>query len=127
MTQQTRIESDSMGEVSIPANALYGASTQRACENFPISGLSLPRRFIMALGLVKRGQSSNDVIPTTLHVSAALALQEDLVPALQSLRAALADKSAQWSDTLKLGRTHLMDATQITLGQEFSGYERQVA
>ncbi|MEZ5278417.1 MAG: class II fumarate hydratase [Opitutaceae bacterium] len=210
MNSNIRVETDSMGKINVPASALYGASTQRAVDNFPISGRSLPPRFITTLGLVKRacaeanaelgrlepalaesiaaaaaeiaegrllehfpldvfqtgsgtstnmnanevianrcsqiagqplgskrpvhpndhancGQSSNDVIPTTLHVSAALSLREDLLPALQGLRTALGEKATQWSDTIKLGRTHLMDATPITLGQEFSGYERQIA
>ncbi len=198
-----------MGEVRVLSNALYGASTQRAIENFPISGLRLPRRFIAALGLVKRagalanmelgeldrsvgelvakaateiaegklyehfpldvfqtgsgtstnmnanevianrasqlagkalgsrdpvhpndhanrGQSSNDVIPAALHVSVAQAIKIDLLSALSRLREALLAKAKQWDSVTKLGRTHLMDATPITLGQEFSGYARQI-
>ncbi len=197
-----------MGEMTLPDDALYGASTQRAVLNFPISGRPLPDAFIRGLGLVKwacaraneelgrlapsksqliqqvaleiaagsltaqfpldvfqtgsatstntnanevianrasqlagqpvgsgrplhpnddvnLGQSSNDVIPTTLHVSVALALQQDLLPALEALEAALAGKSAGWADLIKIGRTHLMDATPLTLGQEFSGYAAQ--
>ena len=203
-----RIERDSMGELPVPDDALYGASTQRAVLNFPISGRPLPAAFIRALGLVKLacaranaelgklpaeksrlieqaareiadgkltaqfpvdvfqtgsgtstntnanevianrcsqlagqpvgskrpvhpnddvnlGQSSNDIIPTTLHVSVALALHQELVPALDLLAAALERKSTEFSGVVKIGRTHLMDATPLTLGQEFSGYAAQ--
>jgi fumarate hydratase, class II len=205
-----RIERDSMGEMPVPENALYGASTQRAVLNFPISGRPMPRAFIRGLGLVKLacavantelgllskdkseliqkiaheliqgkliehfpvdvfqtgsgtstnmnanevianrasqlsgeaigskkplhpnddvnlGQSSNDVIPTALHVSVALALHEQLHPALKHLHAALTAKAEAFSAIVKIGRTHLMDATPVTLGQEFSGYAAQVA
>jgi len=204
----TRTERDSMGELQVPTEALYGASTQRAVLNFPISGRPLPDRFIRGLGLVKLaaaqanealgllsaeksrliqqaareialgqltahfpvdvfqtgsatstntnanevisnrvsqlsgrpigsknpvhpnddvnfGQSSNDVIPTTLHVSVALALHELLVPALEGLAATLETKATEFAQTMKIGRTHLMDATPMTMGQEFSGYARQ--
>lgn len=202
-----RIERDSMGEVRVPANALYGASTQRAFENFPISGRRFGRRFIWALGLVKAsaavvsgsqgfvdaaraaaivkaaeevidgvldeqfvldvfqtgsgtstntnaneviahravaltddapsgwihpndhvnfGQSSNDVIPTAIYVSAAAAIHQDLLPSLVALQESLAAKAAEFADVVKSGRTHLMDATPVTLGQEFSGYASQV-
>lgn len=203
-----RTEKDSLGEMSVPADALYGAQTQRAVENFPISGTRFPRRFIKALGIVKRscalanvemgrltdskaskivaaadeviegslddhfpldiyqtgsgtstnmnanevianraiqlmggtvgskvvhpnddvnkGQSSNDVIPTTLHVAAATAIDEELIPALRNLGTALNNKASDWAAIVKSGRTHLMDATPITLGQEFSGYAAQV-
>lgn len=197
-----------MGEMPVPEGALYGASTQRAVLNFPISGRPMPRSFISALGLVKfacaranvelgllsaqkgsliesaaldiadgkrdeqfpvdvfqtgsgtstnmnanevianlcslaagkklgsrqpvhpnddvnLGQSSNDVIPTALHVSVATAMRENLKPALLELEAALAAKAAAWSGIVKVGRTHLMDATPVTLGQEFSGYAAQ--
>ncbi|MBI2514082.1 MAG: class II fumarate hydratase [Opitutae bacterium] len=203
-----RTERDSMGEMSVPDDALYGASTQRAVLNFPVSGRPLPEAFIRALGLVKwacaranadlgllppakaraieqvaleiadgrhtthfpidvfqtgsatstnmnanevianrasqlagqpigakkplhpnddanLGQSSNDVIPTTLHVSVALALHRDLAPALDALAAELDRKAAAWQSIVKIGRTHLMDATPLTLGQEFSGYATQ--
>ncbi len=199
-----RIEKDSMGEVKVPADAMYGASTQRAVDNFPISNHRFGRRFIWALGLVKGsagtvagemdfkspaiseairkaadqvmagdfddqfvldifqtgsgtstntnaneviatratevlgdtrvhpnddvnfGQSSNDVIPTAIHVSAVAALREDLLPALDRLAASLEAKSDEFSDVVKSGRTHLMDATPVTLGQEFGGYATQV-
>jgi fumarate hydratase class II len=204
-----RIEKDSMGEMPVPDGALYGASTQRAVLNFPISGHPLPRPFIRGLGLVKfacaraneelallspaksqviqqaareiaegkldacfpvdvfqtgsgtstnmnanevianrasqlageplgskrpvhpndevnLGQSSNDIIPTALHVSVALALQAQLGAALESLARALDKKSAEFFEVVKIGRTHLMDATPLTLGQEFSGYAAQV-
>ncbi len=203
-----RIERDSMGEVAVPEDAYYGASTQRAVDNFPISDLRFTRRFIWALGLIKGsaarvsgpaghveaeladaiaraadevrdgklddqfvldifqtgsgtstntnanevianlattilggepvsklvhpndhvnfGQSSNDVIPTAIHVAAAAAMREDLVPALEGLAAALRAKADEFDDVVKSGRTHLMDATPVTLGQEFAGYATQV-
>ena len=198
-----RIEKDSMGEMKVPSDALYGPQTQRAVENFPISGEPLPPRFVHALGTVKAaaarvnsalgllpaevakaiesaaqevasgkwdaefpidvfqtgsgtstnmnanevvarrastllgkpvhpndqvnlGQSSNDVIPTVLHVSALLAIEQDLLPALRHLHVALVDKARAFDGIVKTGRTHLMDATPIRLGQEFSGYASQV-
>jgi fumarate hydratase, class II len=183
-----RIERDTMGEMRVPAEALYGAQTARAIENFPISGRGLPRSFIRALGLIKaaaavvngrpeieraamevvdgrhddqfavdvfqtgsgtstnmnanevigrlagahpnddvnRGQSSNDAIPTALHIAAAEAVTGRLLPAMRQLRASLARKSEEFWDVVKIGRTHLQDATPIRLGQEFSGYARQV-
>jgi len=203
-----RIEKDSMGEMQVPDDALYGASTQRAVLNFPVSGRPMPEGFLRGLGLVKLacalaneelgrlspeksrliqqaareiidgrlsahfpvdifqtgsgtstnmnanevisnraaqltghpigskkpvhpnddvnlGQSSNDIIPTTLHVSVAVALKDNLVPALEELAAALEKKSAGFAAIVKIGRTHLMDATPLTLGQEFSGYAAQ--
>jgi fumarate hydratase class II len=203
-----RLERDSMGELPVPDGALYGASTQRAVLNFPISGRPLPVAFIRTLGLVKLataraneelgllasaksrliqqaareiaegqladqfpidvfqtgsgtstntnanevianrvsqlagepvgskrpvhpnddvnlGQSSNDVIPAVLHVSVARALRDDLVPALTALAETLEQKSIAFSSIVKIGRTHLMDATPLTLGQEFSGYAMQ--
>jgi fumarate hydratase class II len=202
----TRTERDSMGEMQVPSHVHYGASTQRAVLNFPISGLRLPRRFIRALGLIKLaaaqtngelglidkdvserivasardvadgklddhfpldvfqtgsgtstnmnaneviahravhgsgergvkihpndhvnfGQSSNDVIPTAVHVSAAAAINDDLIPALETLRASLAAKSKEFWGVIKTGRTHLQDATPIRLGQEFLGYAGQI-
>jgi len=200
-----RTENDSMGPMSVPDDALWGASTQRAVLNFPISGHRLPAGFLRALGLVKAaaaqvneelglldptkarlirqaageiaggawlehfpvdvfqtgsgtstnmnaneviarrcaqlapegppvhpnddvnlGQSSNDVIPTVLHVSVALALRADLAPALDRLANTLEERAAAFADIIKIGRTHLMDATPLTLGQEFSGYAAQV-
>ena len=203
-----RVEKDSMGEVQVPADAYYGASTQRAVENFPISGHRFGRRFIWALGLIKGsaaeiagrhghvdqgktdairaaadevmngrhdqqfvldifqtgsgtstntnaneviagrateilggetrsglvhpnddvnlGQSSNDVIPTAIHVAAAAAIREDLTPALVGLAGSLEAKAAEFEDVVKSGRTHLMDATPVTLGQEFAGWATQV-
>ncbi|MET9485782.1 class II fumarate hydratase [Nocardia sp. NPDC006630] len=198
-----RIEHDTMGEVRVPVDALWRAQTQRAVENFPISGRGLERAQIRALGLLKAAcatvnrdlglldpakadaivaaateiadgkhddqfpidvfqtgsgtssnmnaneviagiaarngvtvhpnddvnmsQSSNDTFPTATHVAATEAVVKDLVPALDHLRLALLDKSVQWRDVVKSGRTHLMDAVPITLGQEFSGYTRQVS
>ncbi len=198
-----RIERDTMGEMRLPKTALYAAQTQRAVENFPISGEPLPARLIHALGLVKQaaaqvnrelglleaeradaievaaadvaagtydiefpidvfqtgsgtssnmnaneviatlasrilgcavhanddvnmGQSSNDVIPTALHVSAVLAIEEDLLPALRGLQEILEAKAKEFDQIVKIGRTHLMDAVPIRLGQEFSGYARQI-
>ena len=199
-----RVEKDTMGEMKVPARALYGAQTQRAVENFPVSGQPLPPELIHALGLVKQsaaavnhelgllsgtlaaaiqsaagevaegrwdaefpidvfqtgsgtstnmnaneviarraseigkgetihpndhvnmGQSSNDVIPTVLHVSAAVAISEQLLPALNHLHAALADKARAFDAIIKSGRTHMMDATPIRLGQEFGGYASMV-
>jgi fumarate hydratase class II len=205
----TRIEKDSMGDMDVPVSALYGASTQRAVLNFPISGYRFPREFIRALGLIKiaaarsnldlgkldatradfitkaaqevcdgklddqfpvdvfqtgsgtstnmnanevianrcsqmagkpigshtpvhpndhvnMGQSSNDVIPTAIHIATAESLKNLLLPALQRLEFALSEKSKECWDVIKIGRTHLMDATPIRLGQELSGYAMQV-
>ena len=203
-----RVEKDSMGEVQVPADAYYGASTQRAVDNFPISQHRFGRGFIFALGLIKGsaaevagrqghldgdkaalirraadevmeggldgqfvldifqtgsgtstntnaneviagraaeimggqpgsrlvhpnddvnfGQSSNDVIPTAIHVAAVLAIREDLLPALTGLAVSLEAKSTEFDDVVKSGRTHLMDATPVTLGQEFGGWAAQV-
>ena len=203
MTTSFRTERDSMGELSVPADALWGAQTQRAVQNFPISGLTMPRAFIGALGLVKQaaarantrlellksdvsgaidaaaaevsagkhdahfpidvfqtgsgtstnmnaneviarlattrlgrpvhpnddvnmGQSSNDVIPTTIHVSAALAVRNDLLPALRQTRDVLLAKEKEVGSVVKTGRTHLMDAMPVTLGQELSSWRQQV-
>jgi fumarate hydratase class II len=208
MPTETRTERDSMGEMRVPADAYYGASTARAVENFPISDLRFQRGFIAALGLIKwsaaevnfklglldekrrtllqqaaqevvdgklddafvvdifqtgsgtstnmnaneviaaraneiasgkRGgkdpvhpndhvnmqQSSNDVIPTAIHIAAAVALKKDLIPALAHLEKALDAKAQQFDDVVKIGRTHLQDATPIRLGQELSGYAAQ--
>jgi fumarate hydratase class II len=203
MTSPFRIERDSMGELKVPADALWGAQTQRAVENFPISGLAMPSAFIATLGLIKQaaaranqnmqlldgkvaaaidaaaaevaagahdaqfpidvfqtgsgtssnmnaneviaalasrrlgravhandhvnmGQSSNDVIPTAIHVSAALAVRRELVPALAHLRDVLAAKEAELAGIVKTGRTHLMDAMPVTLAQELSGWRTQI-
>ncbi|MEK6676878.1 MAG: class II fumarate hydratase [Planctomycetota bacterium] len=208
MTTKTRIEKDSMGDMTVPAAAYWGAQTQRAVENFPISGYRFGRRFVRAMGLIKQaaamvnrdlgkldaklaglitraadeviegklddqfvldifqtgsgtstnmnanevisnraielaggkigsrepvhpndhvnmGQSSNDVIPTAIHVAAAEALQHDLLPALKHLATVMHKKAKQFADIVKIGRTHLQDATPVMLGQVFSGYERQ--
>jgi len=203
MTTDFRIERDSMGELKVPAAALWGAQTQRAVQNFPISGRPLPRAFIAALGLIKQaaaaangklgllddhtaqaiahaaaevakgahdrefpidvfqtgsgtstnmnaneviaalasrtsgakvhandhvnmGQSSNDVIPTAIHVSAAIQVQKRLIPALQHLSDTLKKKEAEVGAIVKTGRTHLMDAMPVTLGQELSGWRAQI-
>ncbi|MBY0369404.1 class II fumarate hydratase [bacterium] len=204
-----RMEKDSMGEMKLPTDSLYGATTQRAVENFPVSGLRFSRDFIRTLAAIKSacaevnqklgkldpkiaaaitsasaevaegkydahfpidifqtgsgtstnmnfnevaanvanlalgsgvgtkkpvhpndhvnmGQSSNDIIPTAIHVAAAVMVQEQLLPALKNLRATLQKKSGAFDKIVKTGRTHLQDATPILLGQEFSGYENQV-
>ncbi|MGB5579813.1 MAG: class II fumarate hydratase [Woeseia sp.] len=198
-----RSERDSMGELQVPEDALWGAQTQRAVDNFPISGLTMPRAFIRALGLVKwaaaganaelallssgkavaiqkaalavaegqydahfpidvfqtgsgtssnmnaneviahlasasegkpvhpnddvnMSQSSNDVIPTSVHVSAALAIHETLLPALRHLSETLEKKADETRDVVKTGRTHLMDAMPVTLGQELTGWRAQI-
>lgn len=198
-----RIEKDSMGELKVPSDALWGAQTQRAVDNFHIGGRPMPRPFIRALGLIKAacakvnaelglldpvraeaiqraalqvaegdfdaqfpvevfqtgsgtssnmnaneviarlastsehpvhandhvnmGQSSNDVIPTAIHVSAVLESQERLLPAIAHLRKVIERRAAAWQDVVKTGRTHLMDAMPITLGQELSGWAAQLA
>ena len=197
MNKPSRIERDSMGEVLVPAEALYGAQTQRAVENFPISRLRFTRPFIRALGLIKaaaarvngelgvlprdlaaaietaaeqvaqgdydaqfvvdifqtgsgtstnmnaneviarlarahpiehvnRSQSSNDVIPTAIHVAAAELVHHELLPAMTRLHSTFGEKAEEFDAILKIGRTHLQDAVPIRLGQEFSGYARQV-
>jgi fumarate hydratase class II len=206
--RDSRIERDSMGEMRVPADALYGAQTQRAVENFPISNLRFPREFIRAMGLIKLasahtnmdlglidkrignaivaaaqevvdgklddqfvldifqtgsgtstnmnanevisnraiqilggelgskkpvhpndhvnlGQSSNDVIPTAMHVAAMESIEKALIPALRKLERSLAGKAREFDRVVKIGRTHLQDATPIRLGQEFGGYARQ--
>ena len=215
---EPRIERDSMGEVRVPADAYYGAQTQRAVENFPISGWRLPAGMIAAMGLVKyacgvanrdlgkltgsgknplsksqveamlaaadevaagkladqfpvdvfqtgsgtssnmnvnevisnraieivggdrmaaakpihpndhvnMGQSTNDTFPTAIHVATAVGIESRLLPALQRMHAELRDKSQQWDQVIKIGRTHLMDATPLRLGQEFGGLARQL-
>ena len=225
----TRTERDSLGQMQVPAGALYGAQTQRAVENFPISGWPMPREFIAAMGLIKAaaaaihhqagrlepaiaaaiiaaagevaegkldehfpvdtfqtgsgtstnmnanevianramqilaacpkggdggpqgggpqgggqgapprsvrihpndhvnlGQSSNDVIPTALHLSAAMAIQRELLPAMSALSAMLREKAQRFDGIVKIGRTHLMDAVPVRLGQEFGGYAAQI-
>ena len=151
-TEEFRIEHDTMGEVRVPVNALYRAQTQRAVENFPIdvfqtgSGTSsnmntnevlaeLATRALKAAGSdkvvhpndhVNASQSSNDVFPTSVHVAATSALINDLIPALGYLAESLERKAVEFKDVVKSGRTHLMDATPVTLGQEFGGYAAQV-
>jgi fumarate hydratase class II len=204
-----RTEKDSLGDVQVPSDALYGAQTQRAFDNFPISGIRFPRLFIEAIGTIKiaaakanvhlglldqekaaaiesvakevvagshddqfvldifqtgsgtssnmntnevianlatialggaitdhtvhpnddvnMSQSSNDVIPTAMHVAARIGIERELVPALEALEASLTAKAVEFDDVLKSGRTHLMDATPVRLGQEFSGYAKQVS
>ena len=201
--EEYRIEKDSMGELKVPQSALYGAQTQRAVENFPISGLRMPRAFIEALGLIKSacaktnqqlglletplaeaiiaassevtagqhdehfpidvfqtgsgtssnmnaneviahlataagdedvhpndhvnmGQSSNDVIPTAIHVSACVQIERELKPALQHLARTLRSKAKEVNKHVKTGRTHLMDAMPVTMGQELNAWATQV-
>ncbi|TKX44889.1 class II fumarate hydratase [Halorubrum sp. SD690R] len=209
MGDDYRTEEDSLGEMQVPADAYWGAQTQRAVENFPVSGIGMSRRFIRALGVVKKaaaqanrdlglveddtaeaivaaadeviagehddqfpvdvfqtgsgtssnmnanevianraaeiagaeigdrvvhpndhvnyGQSSNDVIPTAMHVAALEAVEKDLAPALETLHAELEAKETEFDGVVKTGRTHLQDATPIRLGQEFGGYRTQVS
>ena len=208
MADDYRTESDSLGEMQVPADAYWGAQTQRAVENFPISGISFGRRFVRALGIVKKaaaqanrdldlvddeiadaivdaadeviagdhddqfpvdifqtgsgtssnmnanevianraaeimgheigdravhpndhvnyGQSSNDVIPTAMHVASFEAVANDVVPALETLADELAAKENEFDSVVKTGRTHLQDATPVRLGQEFGGYRTQI-
>ncbi|PYT06969.1 MAG: class II fumarate hydratase [Acidobacteria bacterium] len=204
-----RVEKDSMGEMRVPADAYYGAQTQRALQNFPISGIRFPSRFIAALGMIKRaaartnaelglldrklaggieqaagevvegklddqfvldifqtgsgtstnmnanevianraieilggkigskspvhpndhvnlGQSSNDVIPTAMHLASLQSLEADLLPSLRRLEKALAKKAQAFDGIVKIGRTHLQDAVPLTLGQEISGWVSQL-
>src|SRR5688572_17732524 len=203
-----RIEKDSLGEMKVPKDALWGAQTQRAVENFPISDLRFPRQFIAAMGMIKRasaetnvelglladaiakdiiaatdeviegkldrnfvldifqtgsgtstnmnanevianralqirggpigsktihpndhvnlGQSSNDVIPTAMQVAACVGIERDLLPALAKLKNSLEKKAREFDHIVKSGRTHMMDATPVRLGQEFGGYAAQV-
>ena len=217
-TGKLRVERDSMGEVSVPVDAYYSAQTQRAVENFPISGWRLPGELVTAMGLVKfacgianrdlgklektgktrlnqkqieamlaaakevangrladqfpidvfqtgsgtssnmnvnevianraieilggdrfaaekpvhpndhvnMGQSTNDTFPTAIHVAVAIQIKQNLLPALQRCHDVLTKKSREWSAIIKIGRTHLMDATPLTLGQEFGGFARQL-
>ncbi|RJQ52217.1 MAG: class II fumarate hydratase [Desulfobacteraceae bacterium] len=205
-----REEKDSMGTVLVPENVYYGAQTQRAVENFPVSGLRFPSSMIRSLALIKKcaaqvnrdlgllrpdtaeailsaaeevidgrwddqfvvdvfqtgsgtstnmnmnevlatraneiltgkkagkspvhpndhvnmGQSSNDMIPSAIHIAAFCAIKEELIPPLEGLREALSEKAAELMDVKKIGRTHLQDAVPMRLGQEFSGYARQIA
>ncbi|MFB6224497.1 MAG: class II fumarate hydratase [Haloarcula sp.] len=208
MTDEYRTEQDSLGEMQVPADAYWGAQTQRAVENFPISDVTFGRRFVRALGIVKKaaaqanrdlemipedkadcieeaadeviagehddqfpvdvfqtgsgtssnmnanevianratelyggdigsreihpndhvnfGQSSNDVIPTAMHVASLEAVEKDVLPGLKTLRDELEAKEDEFDTVVKTGRTHLQDATPITLGQEFSGYRTQI-
>lgn len=202
-----RTEEDSMGEVKVPKHAYYGAQTQRAVDNFPVSNIRFSRGFIEAIGLIKKnaskvnadlgelnpgitdaiqkaaqevsegkfdddfpidifqtgsgtstnmnaneviakranelkadnvdieihpndhvnyGQSSNDVIPTTIRLAAVKAVKENLIPALQHLQTAFTEKGDEFADVVKTGRTHLMDAMPVTIKQEFDGYARQL-
>jgi fumarate hydratase, class II len=203
MTTEVRIEHDSMGALEVPVDALWGAQTQRAIQNFPPSGLKMPRTFIRALGLIKHaaaganselgdlpepmalavqaaaldvaegrydeqfpvdvfqtgsgtssnmnaneviatlatrslrapvhpndhvnmGQSSNDVVPTAIHVAAALMLVQHLLPALKRLSDVLESRAGELRDVVKTGRTHLMDAMPLTMAQELTGWRAQI-
>ena len=144
-----RIETDSLGEVQVPSDRYYGAQTARSLINFPIGEETFPREIIWALGTIKKAaaitngelgskdpihpnddcnkaQSSNDVFPTAMHVAAVRQIHEHLLPRLTELQAAISAKADEFAGIIKIGRTHLMDATPLTLGQEFSGYARQL-
>ena len=157
-----RVEHDSLGEVRVPTAARWGAQTQRAVENFPISGRPINRRLIRALALVKlEAAHANagladvpgvdgaiadaivaaasevadgawddefpvDVFPSAIHLATVEAITRDLLPALAHLEVALTRKQVEFADVVKSGRTHLMDATPVTLGQEFGGYAAQI-
>src|SRR6267142_2816983 len=120
-----RVERDSMGEVKVPAKAYYGAQTHRAIEQTGGDRFAA-KKAIHPNDHVNMGQSTNDMFPTAIHVAAGLAIQKELIPALRRFQEVLADKAKQWDDIIKIGRTHLADATPIRLGQEFSGYARQL-
>src|SRR5258707_1157645 len=145
----TRIETDSFGAIEVPADRYWGAQTERSLENFRIGGSGtqsnmnanevIANRAIEILGgelgskkpvhpndHVNMSQSSNDCYPTAMHIAAAEEIVHRLVPALQKLRNALNDKAQAWARIVKIGRTHTQDATPLTLGQEFSGYTKQV-
>src|SRR5207302_1104251 len=131
----SRIEKDSFGPIEVPADRLWGAQTERSRRFFRISSERMPLAVVYALTLVKQaaaavnvnlGQSSNDVFPTAMHIAAARALLDDVLPAVQRLAATLAAKQAAFDRIVKIGRTHLQDATPLTLGQEFSGYVAQL-
>ena len=203
MSEDTRVEQDSMGKVDVPSTALYGAQTQRAVDNFRLSGMPMPARFIHALGMIKAaaaranadlglldgamadaiieaadavaagrhdahfpvdvfqtgsgtssnmnaneviarlaglasglaihpndhvnlGQSSNDVVPTVIHLSACRALHEHLLPALSGLQSAIVRRAAELSDVVKTGRTHLMDAMPLRFDQELGAWASQI-
>ena len=207
MSDEFRIEKDSMGDVKVPKDAYYGAQTQRAVDNFPVSGIKFSRSFIKAIGLVKRsaaavntdldqldesisepirqaarevqkgdfdddfaidifqtgsgtstnmnaneiiatranelkadgaetvihpndhvnyGQSSNDVVPTSIRVAAAIGVKNNFIPALKHLSDTFLEKGEEFTDVVKTGRTHLMDAMPVTIDQEFKGYARQL-
>jgi fumarate hydratase class II len=130
---------DSFGDIELPPAALWGAQTERARRNFQVSGTRLPTEFISALALIKAAAakanarldllphaSSNDCIPSAIHVSAVLALRDALLPALDALIDELRDKEDAWARLTKTGRTHLMDAMPLTLGQEVSGWRAQI-
>src|SRR5205809_2881197 len=122
----TRIEKDSFGPIEVPADRLWGAQTERSRRFFRISGERGPKRLVHPNNDVNLGQSSNDVFPTAMHIAAARALHDDVLPAAQRLAATLAAKQAAFDRIVKIGRTHLQDATPLTLGQEFSGYVAQL-
>ena len=197
MSDDFRIETDTMGEMRVPSSALFGAQTQRAIDNFPISGRRIPRSLIRALAMIKsaaarvngrmelipavhaaaieaaaeqvaagqyddqfpvdvfqtgsgtstnmnvnevlgrlagahpndevnRGQSSNDVFPSAMHIAAAESVNNILLPAMSQLAASLTRKAREFHGIVKMGRTHLQDAVPIRMGQEFSGYAAQV-
>src|SRR5271166_1323485 len=126
-----RRETDSLGVVEVPADKLWGAQTQRSLEHFSIGKDLIPREMITAYATLKKvhpndhvnmAQSSNDSFPSAMCIAAAVNVKERLIPAVAALRDAIAAKAQQWDDVIKIGRTHMQDATPLTLGQEWSGY-----
>src|SRR3972149_5332991 len=124
MTKTTRTERDSMGPMEVPADAYYGASPQRVIANraSELLGGARASRLVHPNDHVNLGQSSNDVIPTAIHLAALVEMQERLAPALERLREALAAKAQEFWGIVKTGRTHIQDATPIRLRQAFRGY-----
>src|SRR5206468_777405 len=119
--QGYRIERDSMGEVRVPVDALYGAQTQRAVENFPVSGLRFPRAVLRALGMIKRAAAA------AIHVSASVGATDHLIPAVMHLRDAIEGRASQVDRVVKTGRTHLMDAVPLRMSQELGGWSSQIS
>jgi fumarate hydratase class II len=117
-----RVETDSLGKVEVPSDKLWGAQTQRSLEHFSIGKDLIPLTPVHPNDHVNMSQSSNDTFPSAMYIAAALNADARLLPAVTALRDAIASKSREWDGIVKIGRTHMQDATPITLGQEWSGY-----